>query len=83
MKSLFEFGTISGGGCGGLHMDAKSILMVVSQISACRHHLHPYFLLIYQFLIEIQPIEVAHTNIGHPVRHFEGLFQPPSPFKAT
>ena len=43
MKSLFEFGTISGGGCGGQHMDAKSILTVVSQISASRHHLYTLF----------------------------------------
>ena len=43
MKPLFEFGTISGRGCGGQHMDAKSILTVVSQISASRHHLHTLF----------------------------------------
>ena len=43
MESLFEFGTISGRGCGGQHMDAKSILTVVSQISASRHHLHTLF----------------------------------------
>ena len=43
MKPLFEFGTICGGGCGGQHMDAKSILTVVSQISASRHHLHKQF----------------------------------------
>ena len=67
MKPVFQFGTISVGGCGGQHMGAKSILMVVSQISASRHHLHTLFLLIYQLLIELQPIEVAHTNIGHPV----------------
>ena len=43
MKPILEFGTISGGGCGGQHIDAKSILTVVSQISASRHHLHTLF----------------------------------------
>ena len=43
MKHTFEFSTISGGGCGGQHMDAKSILTIVSQISASRHHLHTLF----------------------------------------
>ena len=40
MKHLFQFGTISGGGCLGQHMCAKSILIVINQISAFRHHLH-------------------------------------------
>ena len=43
MKPVFQFGTISVGGCGGQLMGAKSILMVVSQISASRHHLHTLF----------------------------------------
>ena len=43
MKPLFEFGTISGRGCGGHHMDAKSILTIVNQITAYRHHLHTLF----------------------------------------
>ena len=43
MKPVFQFVTISVGGCGGQHMGAKSILMVVSQISASRHHLHTLF----------------------------------------
>ena len=43
MKPILEFGTISGGGCGGQHIGAISILTVLSQISASRHHLHTLF----------------------------------------
>ena len=66
MKHLFQIGTISGGGCWGQHMCAKSILIVINQIFASRHHLHT--MSIAQLLIFHRklPIKVAHTTNDHP-----------------
>ena len=53
-------------------MCAKSILIVISQISASRHHLHTVSivqLLILSFLVEKQQIKVGHTTMDHPVGH--------------
>ena len=56
MEPLFEFGIIFGRGSGGHHMGAKSNLMVISQISASRQHLHT---------LSIAQVPICNTNIGN------------------
>ena len=56
MEPLFEFGIIFGRGCGGHHMGAKSNLMVISQISASRQHLHT---------LSIAQVPICNTKIAN------------------